>query len=133
MEKLKTLFIKYRKTSWLHEYAENGIINFDDLKKIIKEYDSRPLDALVIKGAPQAVPNGGHLQEYFLGEKILLTIPMEEALKDVPQNRLTSEGKITLIWLKLNSIAMYEVRLEREVLGQKIWQTDGKILSRLAL
>ena len=83
----------------------------------------------------QVKPANGEnkFQKFYLGEKVLLTIPMEAALKDVDKKRLSSKGIIKMIWLKLGKTAIYEVSLEREVLGERKMQTDGRILSRLSV
>ena len=48
MEKsLRQIFNAHKKTHWLHEYAEDGIVNFNDLQKIVREHKSNQVQAAV--------------------------------------------------------------------------------------
>lgn len=46
---LKKIFDAHKKTHWLHEYAEDGIVNFNDLQKIVKEFNSIPVEKRVMQ------------------------------------------------------------------------------------
>lgn len=37
LKELKQLFRKYRKLSWPHEYAEDGVINLEDVQKLVSD------------------------------------------------------------------------------------------------
>jgi len=58
MEKsLRQIFNAHKKTHWLHEYAEDGIVNFNDLQKIVKEHKSNQVQAVVsVKTANGLLP-----------------------------------------------------------------------------
>jgi len=123
IEKLKDLQ-KQAITEYSHYYTANLL---DETIKFLENISNRL--------EPQVKPANGvnKYQKFYLGEEVLLTIPMEKALEDVAEERLSSKGIIKMIWLKLGETVIYKVKLEREVLGEKIIQTDGKILSRLSV
>lgn len=126
MELLK-IWEDWAKKNGYTSLTQSGIIK-TMVTEFCKHLESIPMQ-LPVKPA-----NGDNkFQEFYLGEEVLLTIPMEKALENVAPERLSSKGIIKMIWLKLGKIAMYEVKLEREVLGERIMQTDGRILSRLSV
>jgi len=52
-KKLKQILDTYKKLHWYHEYAENGVINFNDLEKIVKEYNKKQ-----VRVEPEVIQQG---------------------------------------------------------------------------
>ena len=56
-------------------------------------------------------------REFHVGDKIRYTFPREPCLRDLPDSRLTSEGVLVGIYLRLDEIK-YRVKLKTPVLGE---------------